>query len=356
MWIENARKILPAWAKNGGDQTDVVLASRARLARNLQDLSFPSHASEAAMKEVLRRVEQAVSAGGSEHGGSDRGFYKLIRMEELPLLERQILVEKHLVSPQHIERPQHRAVILNADESVSTMVNEEDHLRIQAILPGQQIGKATEAADQMDDILEERLDYAFHEGKGYLTACPTNTGTGMRVSVMVHLPALSMIDQTRKVLSALSQIGLNVRGIYGEGSEAYGDIYQISNQMSLGRTEEEILYNLQTACAQLVESERAARQAILRDSRIQVEDRVWRSLGTLSQARLLTSEEARRLTSDVKLGTDLEIIPAMEGVFLKELLFVTSPGILQKIIGREMSPGERDEYRAMLVRDLVNPQ
>lgn len=351
MWIDNARKILPAWAKNGGDQTDVVLASRARLARNLQDLPFPNHASEAAMKEVLRRVEQAVNAGGGDHG-----LFKLTRMEDLPLLERQILVEKHLVSPQHIERPQHRAVILNADESVSTMVNEEDHLRIQAILPGQQISKATEAADKMDDLLEERLDYAFHEEKGYLTSCPTNTGTGMRVSVMVHLPALSMIDQTRKVLSALSQIGLNVRGIYGEGSEAYGDIFQISNQMSLGRTEEEILYNLQTACAQLVESERTARKAILRDSKLLVEDRVWRAFGTLSQARLLTSEEALRLTSDVKLGTDLEIIPDIKSVFLKELLFVTSPGILQKIIGREMSPGERDQYRAMLVRELINPQ
>lgn len=349
MWIDNARKILPAWAKSGGEQTDVVLASRVRLARNLQDLPFPGHASEAAMKEVLRRVEQAVNAAGR-----DRGLFKLERMEDLPLLERQILVEKHLVSPQHIERPQNRAVILNMDESVSTMVNEEDHLRIQAILPGQQIGKATEAADKMDDILEERLDYAFDENKGYLTACPTNTGTGMRVSVMVHLPALSMIDQTRKVLSALSQIGLNVRGIYGEGSEAYGDIFQISNQMSLGRTEEEILYNLQTACTQLVESERAARQAILRDSKMQVEDRVWRAFGTLSQARLLTSEEALRLTSEVKLGTDLEIIPALKSIFLKELLFVTSPGILQKIIGREMSPGERDQYRAMLVRELAN--
>ncbi|HAH96075.1 MAG TPA: protein arginine kinase [Firmicutes bacterium] len=350
MWIENARKILPAWAKNGGDQTDVVLASRARLARNLQDLSFPGHASEATMKEVLRRVEQAVNAIRADHSP-----LKLTRMEDLPLLERQILVEKHLVSPQHIERPQHRAVILNADESVSTMVNEEDHLRIQAILPGQQISEATAAADKMDDLLEERLDYAFHEEKGYLTACPTNTGTGMRVSVMVHLPALSMIDQTRRLLSALSQIGLNVRGIYGEGSEAYGDIYQISNQMSLGRTEEEILYNLQTACAQLVESERTARDAIVRDSKLQVEDKVWRAFGTLSQARLLTSEEALRLTSDVKLGTDLKIIPDMKSIYLKELLFVTSPGILQKIIGREMSPGERDQYRAMLVRDLVNP-
>lgn len=351
MWLESAGRLLPAWArKAGGRDDDVVLASRVRLARNLVDLPFPHLASQAALDEVVKRARAAVERSNAAQP------LKMVRLEDISPLERQVLVEKHLVSPQHIEVPQHRALIANDDQSISVMVNEEDHLRIQAILPGEQLQAAAEEANRVDDLLEASMDFAFHEVRGYLTACPTNVGTGMRVSVMVHLPALALVDRAKRVLSALPQVGLNVRGLYGEGSESLGQIYQISNQVVLGSTEDEIIDSLKAACRQIVENERAARQALLRESRGQLEDRLWRAYGVLSFARMLTSEEALRLISDVRLGIDLNVIPGLEPIVLKELLLLTRPGMLQELAGREMSPEERDQFRADLVRERIKPE
>lgn len=348
MFLEAAQKLLPAWVKQaGGNDEDVVLSSRVRLARNLGDLPFPHTASDKALDEVIARAKTAI-----ERSDSARPLV-LRPLEELTVLERQLLVEKHLVSPQHAELPQHRGVIENADESISVMVNEEDHLRIQAILPGEQLENAWQEANRVDDLLEASMDYAFHDERGFLTACPTNVGTGMRASIMVHLPALALIDRANRVLSALPQIGLNVRGLYGEGSEAHGNIYQVSNQVVLGRTENEIIDNLKTACAQILENERAARKALAREMKGQLEDRLWRSFGVLTQARLLTSEEALRLLSDVRLGIDMSIIDCVKPIVLKEMLLLTRPAMLQVLAGREMNPGERDQYRATVVREVL---
>jgi len=328
-----------------GEQGDVVISSRVRLARNLRGVPFPAHASGAQLGRILAEAARVVNAPGTR--------LKLFPLEELDQLDRLILVEKHLISPQHADHPQHRAVVLREDEAISIMVNEEDHLRIQTILPGLQLAAAWRLADEADDLFEASLDYAFDERKGYLTACPTNVGTGMRASVMFHLPALIVIGQARKVLSALAHLGFNVRGLYGEGSESHGGIFQVSNQVSLGQTEEETINTLLGACRQVIDHERAARQALLRESKAQLEDRLWRSFGLLENCRLLSSEEALRLLSDLKLGIDLGFIPGIPPQVAKELILLTRVGLLQKIVGKELDPGERDLHRATMVRERL---
>lgn len=341
---ERIEALLCHWARDRGDQGDVVISSRVRLARNLRGIPFPARGQDAQLEAVVAAVEKAVAGVSS---------LKLTRLEVLSPLDRLVLVEKHLVSPQFIENPAHRAVVLRADEAVSIMVNEEDHLRIQTILPGLALQEAWKAADEIDDLFEAHLDYAFDERRGYLTACPTNVGTGMRASVMLHLPGLLLVDQARKVLAALGHLGFSVRGLYGEGSEAHGGIFQISNQVTLGKTEEETVNTMLSACRQVIDHERGARQALLRDARLQLEDRIWRSYGVLASCRLLSSEEALRLLSDLKLGLDLGIIAGLPPQLMKELLLLTRVGFLQKIVGKELGPSERDYYRAALVRERL---
>lgn len=343
---EQIQRILPAWASATGDDGDIVLSSRIRLARNFQKYPFPHHASDSQLEQILEEVE-ALTAKLSQQ----KGEYKLTRLEALTPVERMVLVEKHLVSPQHVSKPAHRGVLLREDEVASVMVNEEDHLRIQTILPGLRLYDALELAFQLDDEIEAFVDYAYDENRGYLTACPTNTGTGLRASVMLHLPALAMVDQVKKVLAALSNLGLNVRGLYGEGTEAHGNLYQLSNQVTLGHSEEDLIGKLISAARQVVEHERNTREALLKDSRIPLEDRVCRAYGLLSQARLITSEEALRLLSDVRLGVDLELIPKVNAQAVRELFLLTRVAILQKLIGKELSPAERDYYRASVIRE-----
>ncbi|MGE5599046.1 MAG: protein arginine kinase [Bacteroidota bacterium] len=341
---EKIDRLLCRWAREIGEQGDVVISSRVRLARNLRGLPFPQHASEAQLLTVINDAAKAASA--AKHPLS------LLRLEEIGPVDRLALVEKHLISPQFADYPQNRAVLLREDEAISVMLNEEDHLRIQTILPGLQLTAAWSLADEMDDIFEACLEYAFDEHRGYLTACPTNVGTGMRASVMLHLPALIMIEQAGKVLSALAHLGFSVRGLYGEGSESHGGIFQVSNQVTLGQTEEETINTLMSAVRQVIEHERAARQALLGEPRLRVEDRLWRSFGLLTTCRLLSSEEALRLLSDVRLGIDLGLI-AIPAQAVKELILLTRVGLLQKIIGKELDSGERDFYRAALVRSRL---
>ena len=342
---EKISGLLCHWARELGEQGDVVISSRIRLARNLRDIPFPSQASEAQLEHVL--AEAGRIAGTPDHR------LKLWKLEELNPVDRLVLVEKHLISPQHADNPQHRAVLLRDDEAVSVMINEEDHLRIQAILPGFQLMAAWRLADEVDDQFEAYLPYAFDEHKGYLTACPTNVGTGMRASIMLHLPGLLLIDQARKVLSALAHLGFSVRGLYGEGSESHGGIFQVSNQITLGQAEEETIHTLLSASRQVIDHERAARQALLQESKVRLEDRLWRSYGALVNCRLLSSEEALRLLSDVSLGVDLGIIKDVPAQVAKELILLTRAGLVQKVIGKELDPGERDYYRAAMVRDWL---
>ncbi len=233
------------------------------------------------------------------------------------------------------------------------MINEEDHLRIQVILPGLQLEEALQEADRYDDFLEAEINYAFDEGYGYLTACPTNVGTGLRASVMLHLPALIMTGQANRLLGALSQVGLAVRGLYGEGTEIIGNLVQISNQITLGQSEEEIIRNLGGVTRQVIEQEQAARQALLNENRAGIADRTWRSLGQLKFAQLMSSQEAMQLLSDVRLGYDLGLLKGVNRKLLNEMLVVISPACLQILAGKELGPAERDLERPARLKKLM---
>jgi protein arginine kinase len=344
---EAMNDLLPEWVKLEGEASDVVISSRVRLARNLKGFPFPNYADEKKLAQINEAIKSAVQVK-AEFGG-----LQLIQIEELTPNDRLVLVEKHLCSPQFIENPHLRLLLVNQEQSISIMVNEEDHLRIQAITPGNSLDQALDLANQVDDYLESTLDYCFDECCGYLTACPTNVGTGIRASLMLHLPSLTMVDQIRRVLSSLTHVGINIRGLYGEGTESLGNIYQISNQVTLGHSEVELTSNLKSICRQVIEQERNVREALLKDSKLQLEDRLCRSFGILTQARLLTAQEALKLLSDVKLGVELGIIPEINKVVVKELMFLIRASILQKVSGHEMSTLERDYYRAQVVRDKL---
>lgn len=342
-------KTLSEWMKGTGPESDIVLGSRVRLARNLAGVPFPAVAGEEQLKYVVDQVEKATEANEAV----DASQYEFVRLSEVPPLERHLLVEKHLISPQQAENVKHKAVILRNDEAVSIMVNEEDHLRIQALFPGLQPTEAWKLCTQVDDGFDSLLHVAFSEGRGYLTSCPTNVGTGMRASIMVHLAGLAMTDQIKRVVGAVSQLGLAVRGIYGEGTEVLGNIFQLSNQVTLGHTEEEIIQHLTNVTRQIIDQERHARQHILGNGRAQLEDRIWRSYGVLSNARVISSHEAMQLLSNVRLGIDLGILHGLEGRILQELLVMIRPAHLQKIMGRELDAPQRDAHRGALIRERL---
>jgi protein arginine kinase len=245
-----------AWMSTNAPHTDVALSSRVRLARNLGDIPFPNQASLTDLARVAEKVEKAVSQV------PELSRLEIMRLSDASVLDRHILAEKHLISPQHAQGAENRLAIIADDESVSVMVNEEDHIRIQTLLPGLQLGEAYQLADNIDDLFESKLDYAFDERIGYITACPTNVGTGLRVSIMVHLPALAVTGQVRAVLSAVSNLGIAVRGLYGEGTEASGNMFQLSNQVTLGRSEQELIENLHAVTMQVIEQERATRKKL----------------------------------------------------------------------------------------------
>ncbi|KUO95122.1 protein arginine kinase [Ferroacidibacillus organovorans] len=336
------------WLKDDGPESDIVISSRVRIARNLRGRVFPMLATDQDKQEILEAAARA-----AKHGALSRlGPFEMFAMRDLSEVDQQVLVEKHLISPGLIESSG-GAVLLRPDEEVSIMVNEEDHLRIQCLLPGYQLETTYRLADQLDDGLEEMVDYAFDEEKGYLTACPTNVGTGMRASIMMHLPVLVMTGHINRILSAVTHVGLAVRGIYGEGSDALGNLFQISNQITLGQTEQEIIGNLHGVARQLINHERTARQHLLQANRVLLEDRVCRSFGILAYARQIDSKEALSRLSDVRLGIDLGVIRGVSAGILKELMVATQPGSLQKSAGHTMTAEERDVRRAALIRDRL---
>ncbi|MBO2522021.1 MAG: protein arginine kinase [Clostridia bacterium] len=341
-------KTLSQWMKGTGPERDIVIGSRVRLARNLAGVPFPSIADDEHKAYVIKETKRALQATNGTLGRME-----FIPLAEVPPLERQLLVEKHLISPAHTQNVKHKAVILRDDEAVSIMVNEEDHFRIQALFPGLALEEAWKLCSSVDDAFSEVLDFAYGERFGYLTACPTNVGTGMRASIMMHLPALTMTDQIRKMIGAVSRFGLAVRGIYGEGTEVLGNIYQLSNQITLGHSEEEIIQHLQKVTMQVLEQERAARQRVLAQDRLRLEDRIYRSYGILANARLLATHEAMQLLSDVRLGIDLGIVKGIEPRILQELMVMIRPAHLQKLMGQELDAPARDEKRAALIRERL---
>ncbi len=342
-------KAISPWMKESGPDDDIVLSSRIRLARNLEEYTFPilthQHDGEAVLNEVRSHV--------ARHANDDLAKLELLLMKELEPIQKQVLVEKHLISPHLANDAPYGAVLLSEDESISIMINEEDHIRIQHLASGLRLKDVLERSNEIDDLLEETLDFAFDEKRGYLTSCPTNVGTGMRASVMMHLPALVLSQQLNRIIPAINQLGLVVRGIYGEGSEALGNLFQISNQMTLGKSEMDIVEDLYSVVTQLIERERHARETLLQKSKVQLEDRVYRSYGVLQNSRIIDSKEAANCLSDVRLGIDLSLIQGVSQTILNELMILTQPGFLQQYAGERLSPGERDIRRASIIREAL---
>jgi len=338
-----------SWMSEEGPDSDIVLSSRIRLARNLKDFHFPTLFSNEEAKTIISELESLLKESGYQKFGP----MELLKINEMQPLQKRVLVEKHLISPQLAEESSFGAVVLTENEEVSIMINEEDHIRIQCLFPGLQLSEALNAANEIDDWLESHIEYAYDEKYGYLTSCPTNVGTGIRASVMMHLPGLMLTQQIGRIIPAINQLGLVVRGIYGEGSEALGNIFQISNQITLGKTEEDICRDLNGIVSQLISQERAAREALRKTSDIQLEDRVFRSLGVLTYSRIIESKEAARCLSDVRLGIDMGYITNMSKSILNELMILTQPGFLQQYAGGPLRPFERDIRRAALIRERL---
>ncbi|WP_078393366.1 protein arginine kinase [Shouchella patagoniensis] len=345
-FLENA---ISPWMKKDGAESDIVLSSRIRLARNMNAFTFPLLASKDEAYLVAKHVEEALESSQ----GDALGAAEMLTMDEMRTNDKRILVEKHLISPHLAEQSKCGKVLLSGDESLSVMVNEEDHIRIQVLNPGFDLEKSLQAANALDDWIESHITYAYDKKFGYLTSCPTNVGTGMRASVMMHLPALAMTQQLQRILPAINQLGLVVRGIYGEGSEALGNLFQISNQMTLGKTEQDIVDELQSVVKQLIRQERGARDSLLEHSKLKLTDRVFRSFGILSNSYVIDSKEATRRLSDVRLGIDLGLIENVSGNILNELMILTQPGFLQQYAEKVLSPEQRDERRATLIRERL---
>lgn len=332
------------WFVGGGPEQSSILSTRVRLARNLKGMRFPSRALAEELSGVLHRVENA-AVGVQEFSGQ-----KLFQMGGLGALERQFLLERHLISFDLASNGGQCGLIFAEDEGVGVMVNEEDHLRIQALCPGFCLDKCYQAANHVDDQLESSLECAFSDELGYLTACPTNVGSGLRASVLVHLPALVLTRKIKKVLAGVMQVGLAVRGFYGEGTDVLGNFFQISNQITLGDKEPQTLLNLERVVRQLLNYEEKARDVLSKEAGQQIRDKVMRALGVFTHAHLLSSEEAIGLSSAIRLGITLDMkdLPRIDTI--NEILLYGQPAHLQLMAGEEMSSEERNAYRAGFIR------
>ncbi len=347
MNVDDMVRTTGEWLKGGGPTGEIVISSRARLARNLAGHRFPLSASEEERSEITQLVSQSVAR---TRVGDELSYLDMVG---LPALDRRFLVERHLISREHEEAEGARSVLIRDDETISIMINEEDHLRLQALKSGLQLNSAYGLLEEIEDELDGMVQFAFDEKLGYLTSCPTNVGTGLRVSVMVHLPALAMTRHIEKAFRAIAKLNLAVRGLYGEGTEAHGDFYQISNQITIGRSEQEILDDLRAVIDQIVDYEDSARRTLLERQPAKVQDRVWRSHAILQNARILSSEEAMRHLSSIRLGLHLGILSDVQLRTLNEMFIFSQPAHLQKLEGRELVAAERDIVRATLLRDRM---
>ena len=329
------------------DVSDVVISTRIRFARNLREYPFPCRLSDEKKRRVASIVKEAVLEG--HPAISDR--FRYIQMSELTQEEAVSLVERHLVSPEFISDRQGRGLLLLDDESVSIMINEEDHVRIQVIQSGMKLEDAFSLADKIDTLLDERLNFAFNEKLGYLTQCPTNIGTGMRASLMLHLPALQESGVMGKLAGSLSKLGIVIRGMYGEGSEPYGAVYQLSNQVTLGITEQEAIKNLRDIAMQLVAQERNAREKL--SENINILDDIFRSYGILLYAKLVSNSECMKLLSNIRFGVEMGLFE-IDLDILNRLLIEIQPATLMKNVGKKLTPAERDHIRAELVRTALS--
>ena len=335
------------WLKGSGPESGVVMSSRIRLARNLFGFNFLEKLKPDAETRIIEEVQKAL-----EPSKLLKNSY-FLQYKDLKDVDRQFLVERHLASREHIAGKGKKALIVSKDEMVSIMVLEEDHLRIQVFQSGFNLTQAWRLIDKVDSELEEHLKYSFDSNLGYLTACPTNVGTGIRASCMLHLPSLVMTKQINKVLQAVTKLSLAVRGLYGEGTQAIGNFFQFSNQITLGQNEEDIIDNLERVIRQVIEHEKEARKYLLDKKRGKVEDQIWRALGALKSARLISSDETIGLLSLVRLGIDIGFIQDLTVADLNHLFLSTQPAHLQKVSGGELSAGERDSRRAEFLREKL---
>ena len=346
MLDQMAKKPAP-WLNGEGPDSFVVLSSRIRLARNVSEFPFPPAASIDVREKIIDLLQDAFTRVPYLKTGS---FFKSSDVDSLSQL---FLAERHLISPQFMQEGSGRGLLIDDDEKISIMLNEEDHIRLQVLSSGMSLYDCWEKANKVDTGLAQVLDYDFDDEFGFLTACPTNVGTGLRASILIHLPGLVLTREIDNVIGRISKVGLMVRGFYGEGTDVLGNLFQIANQTTLGRTEEEVIDSISKISKQIIEYEKNAQETLMKDAPDQIEDKVWRSYGILTNARVLTSNEVMNLLSALRLGLSLGLIDKFDYRELNELLIITQPAHLQKFVGREMDPNERDMIRADLVRNRL---
>jgi protein arginine kinase len=336
-------------ARRKGPHDRIVMSSRVRLARNIKDAAFPGWAKKPERVKILEIIRPAIAALPEMKDSFAES------MDNLSTLDKQILVERHLISREHAAKSSGSGLVLNREETLSVMINEEDHMRMQALRPGLQIRNAWNSINQVDSELEQKLDYAFNPDLGYLTACPTNIGTGIRVSAMLHLPGLVLDEQINPIIQSVNKLGLAVRGLYGEGTEALGNVFQVSNQMTLGESESGIVERLEKVLSQIIEHEENSRGRLLEKKPKMVFNHIGRAYGILANAHTITSKETMNLLSLMRLGVDMGVFPGVDRSLVDELFLVTQPAHLQKQHSEKLSAEERDLLRADMVRERLKP-
>jgi protein arginine kinase len=347
--LENLGNRPAVWLSGEGERADIVLSSRVRLARNIAGHLYPQRANTDQHNQVVDLIGAAVEKTGIGESGQ---FFASGGIDEFT---REILIERHLISPEFLRDDQPRGLFIANDEAASLMVNEEDHVRIQSVSSGMNIRQAMAVATDIDDHMSAVLEYDTDPRLGYLTACPTNVGTGMRASILIHLPGLVLTREMDSVLGQVAKIGLTVRGFYGEGSDVLGNLFQISNQTTLGRSEDDLIDSLEKVTRQLISYEEDARNKLFADAPYQIKDKIWRALGILALARVLRSDEVMNLLSAVRLGVAAGVVDGVSYAMLNELLLTSQRAHLQRLMERRMSAEDRDIARAKLVRERLWP-
>lgn len=334
------------WYLQSGKESDVVVSSRIRLARNIIEYPFETRCSKKENEEIVDKIKEVLPSIG--YG------LKILKLKDMDDITKMSLVEKRLVSPDFVmNKNDIGAIAINEEENICIMINEEDHLRLQVFAPGFEIEELLKLMVEIDTKFGKALNYAYNDKYGYLTACPTNVGTGMRVSVMVHLPALTITKNINKVFYTINNFGVNIVGAYGENSKELGDVFQISNKRTLGVTEQEIIENIKVVTEKLIEQERKARKFLAKDT-FDLEDTIYRSYGLLSSCRKISLEEAQKLISNVKMGTDLGILPELNDSKVQQLILYTKPANMQKYLGEQYEALERDIKRSEIIKKIIN--
>lgn len=336
------------WYIEEGPESDVVISSRVRNARNLKEYPFPTRMTKEQSKLIINKVYKVLS---KDFEGKEFTFQNINNISEI---EKEVLVEKHLISPNLLERELDSGVFLDNKEKISIMVNEEDHFRIQSMNAGFQIKESFNELNRIEEYLENHFEFAFSRKYGYLTSCPTNLGTGIRVSVMMHLPALVLTGYMQKIIDSCGTVGFTVRGLYGENTESTGNIFQISNQVTLGITAQEIVENTISVAQQVIGYERNLRNELYKTKQLDLEDKIFRSYGIFRNARKMSSDESLKLLSDIRLGIDLGLIKDITKDVLNEISLNIKPASLQSVVGRELGYIERDIIRADYIRGKIN--